>query len=190
MSWSEPSGIAAAFRVARGRRVLACLALFGIVSGAAAEENQSASAPAKVTCEVRYHFRERLEGIKPGGKKVSAPADEREALPPSRVVLSNGQQTQLVQGRVAHLPYWFAIKLTGNRGPAAGTLDVNILDSSGKPLPGYPQSIENPFAKTPNPSSREFEIPIAKELAQTIAKTLLARNQFVTHVDLAIESSP
>lgn len=190
MRGSEPSGIATAFRAGRRTRVLSCIALLGIVSGAVAEENESASAPAKVACEVRYHFRERLEGIKPGEKNVSAPADEREALPPSRVVLSNGQQTRLVEGRVAHLPYRFAIKLTGSRGPAAGTLEVNILDTIGKPLPGYPQSIENPFARAVNPSSKEFEIPIAKELTQTIEKTLLARNQFVTHVDLVIESSP
>ena len=188
MTWSEPSGIATAFR-AGDRLVLCCIALLGSVSGAAAGENESASAPPEVACEVRYHFRERLEGIKPGEKSVSAPADEREALPPSRVVLSNGQQTRLVEGRVAHLPYWFAIKLTRSRA-AAGTLEVNILDPTGKPLPGYPQTIENPFAKAATPSSKEFEIPIAKDLALTIGKTLLAKNQFLTHVELVIESSP
>ena len=50
--------------------------------------------------------------------------------------------------------------------------------------------MENPFAKAANPGSKEFEIPIAKGLAQTIEKTLLARNQFLTHVELVIESSP
>ena len=189
MRWSEPRGIARAFR-AGGRLVLCCIALLGSVSGAAAGENESTSAPPKVACEVRYHFRERLEGIKPGEKSVSAPADEREALPPSRVVLSNGQQTRLVEGRVVHLPYRFAIKLSRSRGTAAGTLEVNILDTTGEPLPGYPQTMENPFAKAANPGSKEFEIPIAKGLAQTIEKTLLARNQFLTHVELVIESSP
>jgi hypothetical protein len=176
-------------RAVRGTLVLPCIALLGILSVPAEGKVEPRPAAPELVCQIRYHFREHLEGVKPGGKNVSAAADEREALPSARVVLSDGQRVLLVEGRVTHLPYRFAIKWTRSGDPNAGTLEVNILDTAGKPLRGYPQTVKNPF-KAANPGSQEFEIPIAKELAQTIEKALLARNQFVTHVDLSIEFSP
>jgi hypothetical protein len=68
-------------------------------------------------------------GDKAGWKKYSAPAYEKEAV---------------VNGRVAHLPYRFVIQLDEQ-----GALEVNIFDSEGKALHGYPRKIENPFGGEP-----------------------------------------
>jgi len=106
-------------------------------------------------------------------KKHSAPSYEKEAL---------------VKARVAHLSYRFVIKFGGK---SAGTLEVNILDDDGKPLHGYPQTtIVHALAGAANPSRQEFEIPVAPDLARTIEKTLLAKNQHLTQVQLVVESSP
>jgi len=48
----------------------------GFASLPAKAENE---APPALVGVVRYHFRERLEGVKPGGKQYSAPAYETEA---------------------------------------------------------------------------------------------------------------
>jgi hypothetical protein len=152
----------------------------------AAGEDEAVPARPAITCQVRYHFRERLEGVKPGGKAFSAPAFEQEALKPSRSMVSDGKQTQLVEGRVAHLPYRFAIKLIGSGGTDADKLEVNILDANGKPLRGYPQTIKNPFAKAA--SAKEFEVPLAPALVKAIQKTLLAKNQYLTWVELIVAS--
>jgi hypothetical protein len=55
-------------------------------------------------CEVRYHFREQFNNPKPDEKRFSAPSYEREALPMSRIAVSNGLAARIVEGRVAHLP--------------------------------------------------------------------------------------
>lgn len=169
---------------------LLLLAWIGFEGTLPAETKEAAPASPEVTCEVRYHFREKLEGIKAGGKRFSAPADERESLPASHLVVSNGRQTRVVEGIVPNLPYRFAIRWTESDGKETGTLDVNVVDATGKPLRGYPQSLENPFAKPAEPGSKVFEIPVSKELAQRIEKRLLARNQLLTHVDLVIQPRP
>lgn len=168
-----------------------CIALLANLRVSAAEKDGAASAPMAIACQVRYHFRERITDAKPGEKQFSAPATERESLPASRLVVSDGQQAQLVEGRVAHLPYYrFAIKLTRREGTDVGRLEVNILDATGKPLSGYPQTMANPFADASDPDGKEFEIPITKYRTQMIEKTLLARNQRLTYVALVIKPSP
>src|SRR6266581_3535411 len=167
-------------------RALACLTVVGSSSLAATAKDEATAVAPTLACEIRYHFRERLEGVKADAKKFSAPAYEKEALPQS-MVAANGAQARLVQGRVAHLPYRFVIKFGGK---SAGTLEVNILDDDGKPLHGYPQTIVHALAGAANPSRREFEIPVAPDLARTIEKKLLAKNQHLTQVQLVVESSP
>lgn len=178
------------FRAMRGTLALSCIAMLAMLRVPAAGKEEAASAPPTIACEIRYHFRERLGDAKPGGKQFSAPAFEKEALPASRQLLSKGQQARLVEGRVAHLPYRFAIKWTSIGGTDAGKLEVNVLDATGKPLLSYPQTMENPFAQAANPSSREFEIPTGPKLLQTIEKSLLGKNQHLTRVELVIKSSP
>jgi hypothetical protein len=156
----------------------------------AAEKDDAESPPMAIACEVRYHFRERIADAKPGEKQFSAPATEREALPASRLVASDGQQAQVIEGRVTHLPYRFAIKLTRREGTDAGKLEVNILDPSGKPLSGYPQTMANPFSDATDPDGKEFEIPITKHRTQVIEKTLLAKDQRLTYVALVIKPLP
>jgi hypothetical protein len=83
---------------------------------------------------------------------------------------------------VAHLPYRFVIQLDEQ-----GALEVNIFDSEGKALHGYPRKIENPFGS--ELTSQEFEIPIAPELAHTIETKVLAKNQHLTVVQLVVKPS-
>jgi hypothetical protein len=168
-----------------------CVALLANLRVSAADKDDAASAPMPIACEVRYHFRERIADAKPGEKQFSAPATERESLPPSRLVDSDGQQAQVVEGRVAHLPsYRFAIKLSRSEGTDAGKLEVNILDAAGKPLSGYPQTMANPFADASEQDGKVFEIPITKYRTQMIEKTLLAKDQRLTYVGLVIKPSP
>jgi hypothetical protein len=168
-----------------------CVALLANLRVSAADKNDAASTPMPIACEVRYHFRERIADAKPGEKQFSAPATEREALPPSQLVGSDGQQAQVVEGRVAHLPsYRFAIKLSRGEGTDAGKLEVNILDAAGEPLSGYPQTMANPFADASDQDGKAFEIPITKYRTQMIEKTLLARDQRLTYVALVIKPSP
>jgi hypothetical protein len=134
---------------------------------------------------IRYHFRERLEGVKPGGKQYSAPAYETEALPPS-IAASNGEQVQVIEGKVAHLPYSFVINL-GAKG--AGTLEVKILTADGKPLRGYPKTVANAFADGAEATSQEFEIPVTPDLAAKIEKDFLEKNQHLTQVQLVVQRS-
>jgi len=167
-----------------------CVALLANLRVSAADKNDAASKPMAISGEVRYHFRERIAHAKAGEKQFSAPATEREALPLSRLVGSDGQQAQVVEGRVAHLPsYRFAIKLSRDEGTHADKLEVNILDAAGKPLSGYPQTIANPFADASDQDGKEFEIPITKYRTQMIEKTLLAKDQHLTYVALVIKPS-
>jgi hypothetical protein len=148
--------------------------------------NESNSLPPSFACEVRYHFREHLGATKSGEKRVSAPSYEREALPVARVVNTVSPTTQVVEGRVAHLPYHFLVKVAQCNGSETGTLEVNIADNSGKSLAGFPRVIPNPLTKTGDTSRNEFEIPIDQSLKKKIEKALLAKGQFLTHVDLII----
>jgi hypothetical protein len=190
MRSNEVSIIAASCRAVARTLVFSWVALLSMAGGPGIEEKGSGLASPVIAGEVRYHFRERLEGIKPGGKKFSAPAEERETLPPSRLLRSNAGEIRVVEGGVAHLPYRFTIKLTRSQDTGAETLEVTILDSTGKLLSGYPQTMENPFAKAARPSNKQFKIPVSEALAKTLEKTLLAKNQFLTHVDLSIDYSP
>ena len=166
-----------------------CVALLANLRVSAADKDDAASAPMPIACEVRYHFRERIADAKPGEKQFSAPATEREALPRSRLVGSDGQQAQVVEGRVAHLPsYRFAIKLSRGEGTDAGKLEVSILDAAGKPLSGYPQTMANPFVDASDQDRKEFEIPITKYRTQMIEKTLLAKDQHLTYVQLVVQA--
>ena len=162
----------AAFGAYPWTRALLCVAVLGIPDFRATAKDEASAAPSAIKCEVRYHFRERMEGVKPGGKQYSAPSYEKESV---------------INGRVAHLPYRFEIKL-GEKG--AGILEVNILGSDGKALHGYPKTVSNAFTDAANPTTQQFEIPVAPELAQKIEKALLAKNQHLTEVQLVVESSP
>jgi hypothetical protein len=162
-------------------RVVFCLAVCGFASLPAIAENEATPAIAGV---IRYHFRERLEGVKPGGKQYSAPAYETETLPPSSAP-SNKEQVQVIEGKVAHLPYSFVINL-GAKG--AGKLEVNILTADGKPLRGYPKTVADAFAQGSEATSQDFEIPVTPTLAAKIEKDLLEKNQHLTQVQLIVET--
>src|SRR5438552_2926228 len=163
-------------------RAILCLALCGFASLATKAENEVTPSLAGV---IRYHFRERLEGVKPGGKQYSAPAYETETLPPSTAP-SNGQQVQVIEGKVAHLPYSFVINLGGK---GAGTLEVKILTADGEPLRGYPKTVANAFAQGSEATSQHFEIPVTPQLAATIEKGHLEKNQHLTQVQLVVQTS-
>jgi len=163
-------------------RVLFCLAVCGLASLPAKAENE---VPPAIVGVIRYHFRERLEGVKPGGKQYSAPAYETEQLPPSTAP-SNKEQGQVVEGKVTHLPYKFVINLGGT---GAGTLEVNILTADGKPLHGYPKTVANAFTKGSEERSQNFEIPVTPNLKAKIEKGLLEKNQHLTQVQLVVQTS-
>lgn len=143
-------------------------------------------APLPFACEVHYHFREHFQGAKPGQKSFSAPSHEREALPISHVAVTDGSAARIVEGGVAHLPYHFLVKISRSHKSAADTLEVNVLDNSGKPLTGFPQVMPNPLTKTEESSRKEFEIPVTEAVKKNIEKTLLKKDQFLTHVDLIV----
>src|SRR5947207_14814922 len=88
-------------------RAIFCLAVCGFASIPAKAENEVTPAIVGV---IRYHFRKRLEGVKPGGKQYSAPAYETETWPASSAP-SNGEQAQVIEGKFAHLPYLFVINV-------------------------------------------------------------------------------
>lgn len=144
------------------------------------------SAPLPFGCEVRYFFREHIRGGRPGGKKVSAPSFEREALPASRLSKTNGSSTRTVEGRVKHLPYQFVVKMKQTDPNETATLEVNVLGEAGKSLKGFPQVMPNPITKTGDATRKDFELPIGPALKKKIEKMLLAKEQFLTHVDLII----
>ena len=163
-------------------RAVFCLAVCGFASLPAIAENEVTPGLVGV---IRYHFRERLEGVKPGGKQYSAPAYETEALPPS-IAASNGEQGRVTKGKVAHLPYSFVINL-GAKG--AGTLEVKILTEDKEPLRGYPKTVANAFGQAAEATSQDFEIPITPKLAAEIEKGLLEKNQHLTQVQLVVHAS-
>jgi hypothetical protein len=165
--------------------VLCCDASLGLWSLPTFAE-ESSSTPQPFACEIRYHFREHLRDVKPGEKSVSAPSFGREALPASRVTISNGIAERIVDGRVPHLPYHFLVKICRAGDGENGTLEVDLVDSSDKPLAGFPQVMPNPLTRTGDSSRKAFELPIAKRLRKKIKKTFLAPKQFLTHVDLIV----
>ena len=142
--------------------------------------------PQPIACEVRYYFREEFPDAKPGEKSVSAPSFERERLPMSRVLTSNRLGERIVEGRVIHLPYQFSVKISRGNDSETGTLEVNVLDRSGKSLTGFPQVMQNPLTRTGDTSRKQFEIPIGQALKKKIEKKLLVQHQFITHVDLIV----
>jgi hypothetical protein len=171
------------------REVLALLScvFFGALSTFTACAEEPFYTPAPFACEVRYHFREHFRHAKPGEKIVSAPAFKREGLPKLRVAGLNGVPERIVEGRVGHLPYQFLVKISqANGGSEAEKLEVNVLDSSGRPLAGFPQVMPNPLTKGGDISRKEFEMPIDQALKEKLEKSLLAKEQFITHVDLIV----
>jgi hypothetical protein len=157
--------------------VLSCGFFVEFLALPAVGADQLSSAPHPFACEVRYHFREHFRDAKPGEKRVSAPSYEREPLPLSRIAVSNGLESRIVEGSVAHLPYQFSVKISRRGDTENGTLEVNIVDSSGKSLAGFPQVMPNPLTKTGDTSRKEFEIPIDEALKEKIEKALLAEDQ-------------
>jgi len=107
-------------------------------------------------------------------------------LPMSRIAVSDGSAARIVEGRVAHLPYQFLVRVSRSDKSQAEDLEVNVLDSSGKPLAGFPQVMPNPLTKTGDSSRKEFEIPVSEAVKKNIEKTLLEKDQFLTHVDLIV----
>ena len=176
-----PRGSLAAFSVA-----LYCSFFVELLALPVFGAKEPSYAPQPFACEVRYYFREQFRDAKPGEKSVSAPSFEREGLPTSRLLISRGLATRIVKGRVAHLPYQFSVSISRSSDSKAGTLEVNVLDSSGKSLAGFPQVMTNPLTKAGDTSRKEFEIPIDQTLKKKIEKALLAKDQFLTHVDLII----
>ena len=172
----------------RGRSTIiataTALASFCVLSLSA--QPHESSAPLPFGCEVRYFFRENVRGGGPGEKKVSAPSFEREPLPASRLLKTNGSSTRTVEGRVTHLPYQFVVKMKQTGPNEIATLEINVLSESGKSLEGFPQVMRNPIAKTGDATRKEFELPIGSALKKKIEKLLLAKDQFLTHVDLII----
>jgi len=166
--------------------VLCCDFLLGSRSHVAFAAEEPSYTPPPFACEVRYHFREHLRDAEPGEKSVSAPAFEREGLPASRVVISDGLATRIVEGRVAHLPYQFLVKIGPKSNSEVGTFEISVLDGSGKPVTGFPQVMPNPLTKTGDSSRKEFELPVTEAVRTNIEKTLLKGDQFLTHVDLIV----
>ena len=160
--------------------------LLGMLTPLALAAEEPSREPAPFACEIRYHFREKIHGARPGEKPVSAPGEEREALPLSQATISKDGAAQASEGQVPHLPYRFFVKIIRPTGAERETLEVNVLDNSGKPLPGFPQAMPNPLTRTGDSSRKDFEIPVSEALKKKIEKTLLARDQFLTYVNLIV----
>jgi hypothetical protein len=134
----------------------------------------------------RYHFREHFGHAKPGEKTVSAPAFKREGLPKLRVADLNGVPERIVEGRVEHCRISFGKDQPNKWRQRSRNTGMNVLDSSGKPLAGFAQVIPNPLTKGGDISRKEFEMPIDQALKEKIEKSLLAKEQFITHVNLIV----
>jgi hypothetical protein len=163
-----------------------CLLFSGMLARPVFGAEEPSQKPEPFAAEVRYHFREKIRDAKPGEKRVSAPSHEREALPLSQATISNGNSAQQIEGRVPHLPYRFLIKVIRSKDAGTETIEVNVLDNSGHSLAGFPQVMPNPLTKTGDSSRKDFEIPVSEPLKKKIEKLVLARDQFLTHVDLIV----
>lgn len=148
--------------------------------------DEPSDVPQPFACEVRYHFRERFPEAKPGEKGVSAPSFQREGLPISSSAVLDGVSERIVEGCVTHLPFEFSVKISQRSDSETGILEVNVFDCSGMSLTGFPQVMPNPLTKTGDSSRTEFELPVGSALKKRIAKSLLAKNQFITYVDLIV----
>jgi hypothetical protein len=78
------------------------------------------------------------------------------------------------------------VKISRSRDSEVATLEVSILDGSGKPVTGFPQVMPNPLTMAGDTSRKSFEIPVDEALKKKIEKTLLIQDQFLTHVDLIV----
>jgi len=156
-----------AYRTLTWMLALSSLVLLRIVGFPATAKDDARDSPAAIRCEVRYHFRERVERAAPGEKEYSAPSYEKEAL---------------AGGRVAHLPYRFKVTL-GEKKPVM--LEVNILDGQGKSLAGYPKTVAYTYDPA-NPTTQEFDIPVGPKLARRIEKRVLSKHQELTQVQLVV----
>jgi hypothetical protein len=166
--------------------VFSCGSVVEVLAVPTSGAGESSYTPHLFACEVRYYFREQFRDAEPGEKSVSAPSFERESLPTSRLLISKGLATRIVKGRVAHLPYQFLVKISRSRDSEVATLEVNVLDSSGEPVTGFPQVMPNPLTRAGDTSRKSFEIPVDEALKKKIEKTLLVQDQFLTHVDLVV----
>jgi hypothetical protein len=166
--------------------VLCCGFFVEWLSLPASAADEDSRTPSSFACEVRYHFREHFSGAKPGQKRFSAPSYEREPLPMSRITISNGLAIRTVEGSVAHLPYRFQVRISQSGETERGMLEVNVMDSSGRSLAGFPQSMPNPVTSAGDTSRKEFEIPIDQTLKKKIEHGLLLKDQILTNVDLII----
>ena len=164
---------------------ITCFFLFGSLGLSVFGAEEPSQGPASFACEIRYHFREKIADAKPGEKQVSAPSHEREMLPLSRAIALKGVFAQEVRGQVKSLPYKFLIRVTRGRA-GAETLKVNVLDDSRRPLAGFPKLIPNPLTRTGNSSRKDFEIAISEPLKEKIEQSILAKDQFLTHVSLIV----
>lgn len=159
--------------------------LLGMFALPALRAEEPTSKPAPFACEIQYHFREKIPDAKPGEKQYSAPSHEREVLPLSRSIALKGVLAEEVRGQVKSLPYKFLIRVT--RGPVrAETLKINVLDDSGRPLPGFPKLMPNPLTKTGDSSRKDFEIAISEPLKKKVEKSLLSQDQSLTYVSLIV----
>jgi hypothetical protein len=177
------------FRVLRFVSIAAANTLLTFGGLFAMSTRAAQDAPPPFRAEVRYHFRERIRNAKLGEKSFSAPSHEREALPAAQVKNAGNAAVREIDGSVPHLPYRFIIKLTlGSDGTEI--LDVNVLDKSGKSVAGFPQS--NPLNKAGGQNRQEFEVAIPQTEKNQIEKTVLAKGQVLTQVELVIgvESFP
>jgi hypothetical protein len=166
--------------------VVLCSFSVGLLPLPSLGADEPSYAPQPFACEVRYYFREQVSDAEPGEKRASAPSFEREGLPTSRLLISKGVATRIVRGRVPHLPYRFLIKIVRGRDSEHGALEVRILKLSGESVVGYPQVMQNPLSSAGENTRREFEIPISRALKKNIEKGLLARDQFITNVELIV----
>jgi hypothetical protein len=91
-----------------------------------------------------------------------------------------------VKGRVPHLPYRFLIEIVRRHNSELGTLEVRVLNGSGESVAGYPQTMQNPLSSTGDNTRTEFQIPVSRVVRKTIEKNLLAKNQFLTNVELIV----
>jgi hypothetical protein len=98
----------------------------------------------------------------------------------------DGAAERVVEGCVTHLPFQFFVKISQGADSETGILEVNVLDSSGRSLTGFPQVMLNPLTKTGDSSRTEFELPVGSAIKKKIEKSLLAKNQFITYVDLIV----
>jgi hypothetical protein len=166
--------------------VLYCGLASGLLALPSFGTDEPSYLPQPFACEIRYYFREQFPDAEPGEKHASAPSFEREGLPTSRLLISKGVARRIVKGRVPHLPYRFLIEIVRRHNSELATLEVRVLNGSGESVAGYPQTMQNPLSSTGDNTRTEFQIPVSRVVRKTIEKNLLAKNQFLTNVELIV----